>query len=118
MAEMTEPIHLVAWQFPVNNFIPSVGLAVSAHFFDVKDQGYRIHCVEWRSRQSRSGGQWNKTPEPLTSHVLTRDESVYVRAYGCMCVCHCRVQLRSFIVYGRVHFYIASKTLPSALHYI
>ena len=51
MAEVAESAHLVAWQLTVNYFIAIVGLAVSAHFFNVKDQGYRVHCVEWCSRQ-------------------------------------------------------------------
>ena len=51
MAEVAEPAHLVAWQLTVNYFIAIVGLAVSAHFFNVKDQGYRVHRVEWCSRQ-------------------------------------------------------------------
>ena len=51
MAEVAEPAHLVAWQITVNYFIAIVGLAVSAHFFNVEDQGYRVHCVESCSRQ-------------------------------------------------------------------
>ena len=51
MAEVAEPAHLVAWQITVNYFSAIVGLSVSAHFFNVKDQGYRVHRVEWCSRQ-------------------------------------------------------------------
>ena len=51
MAEVAEPAHLVAWQITVNYFIAIVGLAVSAHFFNVEDQGYRVHRAEWCSRQ-------------------------------------------------------------------